>query len=82
MSFQAQRAETHYAFNTKTTSNMLDCLQVEVFIFRDIEGGGFRYQMLPTDFRKQGCGGRCSDDLTTLGTADVAVMEMDTGRGN
>lgn len=38
--------------------------------------------MLPTDLRKHGGGARCLDDLTTLGPADVAVMEMGTGRGN
>lgn len=39
-------------------------------------------QMLPSDLRKHGGGARCLDDLTTLGPADVAMMEMSTGRGN
>lgn len=51
-------------------------------IVRDTEGGGVYKQMLPTDLRKHGGGARCSGDLTTLGPADVAVMEMGTGRRN
>ena len=38
--------------------------------------------MLPTDLRKHGVGARCSDNLATLGPADVAMMEMGTGRRN
>lgn len=53
-----------------------------ILVVRDTEGGGVHKQMLPTDLRKHGGGARCSDDLTTLGPADVAVMEMRTGRGN
>jgi len=53
-----------------------------ILVVRDTEGGGVYKQMLPTDLRKHGGGARCSDDLTTLGPADVAVMEMGTGRRN
>lgn len=53
-----------------------------ILVVRDTKGGGVYKQMLPTDLRKHGGGARCSDNLTTLGPADVAVMEMGTGRGN
>lgn len=53
-----------------------------MLVVRDTEGGGVHKQMLPTDLRKHGGGARCSDDLTTLGPADVAVMEMGSGRRN
>lgn len=45
------------------------------------ERGEVHKQMLPTDLRKDG-GARCSDDPMTLVPADVAVMEMGSGRRN
>lgn len=45
------------------------------------ECGKVHNQMLPTDLRKDG-GARCSDDPATLVPADVAVMEMGSGRRN
>lgn len=53
-----------------------------IVLVRGTEGGGVHKQMLPTDLRKHGGGARCLHDLTTLGPADVAVMEMGTGRRN
>lgn len=51
-----------------------------ILVVRNTGSGGVYYQMLPTDLRKHGGGARCSGDLTTLERADVAVMEMCTGR--
>lgn len=51
-------------------------------LVRVTERGGVHKQMLPTDLRKDGVGARCSNDPSTLVPADVAVMEMSTGRRN
>ncbi|CAB1454429.1 unnamed protein product [Pleuronectes platessa] len=48
----------------------------EILVVRDTEGGRVYKQMLPTDLRKHGVGARCSDNLATLGPADVAMTEM------
>lgn len=68
--------------NTYDWSKHSDGYLSVILVVRDIEGGGVHKQMLPTDLRKHGGGARCSDDLTTLEPADVAVMEMGTGRRN
>lgn len=65
-----------------TDQSILSSFLSVLFVVRGIEGAGVHKQMLPTDLRKHGGGARCLDDLTTLGPADVAVMEMDTGRRN
>lgn len=51
-------------------------------LVRATQRGGLHKQMLPTDLRKDGVGARCSDDPATLVPADVAVMEMASGRRN
>lgn len=72
-----------YSLSTFMTDQSILMVFLTVsLIVGDIEGGGVHKQMLPTDLRKHGGGARCSDDLTTLEPADVAVMEMGTGRRN
>lgn len=72
-----------YSLSTLMTDQSIlsDFLSV-ILVVRGTEGGGVHKQMLPTDLRKHGGGARCSDDLTTLGPADMAVMEIGTGRRN
>lgn len=63
-----------------TNQSILSGFLSMILVVRDIEGGGVYKQMLPTDLREHGGGARCLVDLTTLGPADVAVMEIVTGR--
>lgn len=78
--WQVYLHQTYYLSTLMTNQSILSGFLSVILVVRGIEGAGVYKQMLPTDLREHGGGARCLVDLTTLEPADVAVMEIVTGR--